>query len=163
MQWNEMNAVINIQYLWKALWPKQVLIFSNFSSRRWKKQPLINSPICVNYWAPRQPANRILYVFQFYALRCRARLSKLSNGTYRSRVMAYSYRTAVRSSWDWERHGSHTVPTCQEGKVRDSSPRTDEVLTVRDGLPRCCGVAEVKNGAENYSCSFALADMHSRG
>ncbi len=41
--------------------------------------------------------------------------------------------------------------------------RTDEVLTVRDGLPHCCGVAEVKIDAENYSCSFALADMHSCG
>ncbi len=106
----------------------------------------------------------ILRVFQFYVLRGRAWISKLCNGTYCSRVMTlYKYLTAARSSWDWERHRCHAAPTCQEGNIRYSGPRTDEVRTVRDGLPRCCGVAEAKNDAENYSCSFALADMHSCG
>ncbi len=49
-------------------------------------------------------------------------------------------------------------------RLRDmAGPRTDEVLTVRDGLPRSCGVAKAKNDADNYSCSFALTDMHSCG
>ncbi len=51
----------------------------------------------------------------------------------------------------------------RKGMLGNSGPRTDEVLTVRDGLPRCCGVAEAKNDAENYSYSFALAYVHSCG
>ncbi len=109
-------------------------------------------------------SNPLTVYCQFYVLGERAWISRLCNGTYRSRVMAlYSYLTAARSSWDWERHGSHAVPTGQEGKVRDSNLRTDEVFTIRDGLPRCCGVAEANNDAENYSCNFALADIHSCG
>ncbi len=45
---------------------------------------------------------------------------------------------------DLERHGSHAALTCEEWKVSDSGPITDEVLTIRDGLPRYCGVAEAK-------------------
>ncbi len=55
-----------------------------------------------------------------------------------------------------ERHGSHAAPTGQEGEVSDSGPRTDEVLTVHDGLPRCCGVAEAKNDAENTRTASPL-------
>ncbi len=58
---------------------------------------------------------------------------------------------------------TQSLCTCQEGKVSSSGPRTDEVLTVRGGLPRCCGDTEAKNDAENYSYSFALAYMHSCG
>ncbi len=39
----------------------------------------------------------------------------------------------------------------RKGKVSDPGPGTDKVLTVRDGLPRCCGVAEAKNDVEKYS------------
>ncbi len=97
--------------------------------RVYKMAQYAGSVFCVNYWMPHQPANCILRVFQFYELKGRAWISKLCNVTYRSRVMALcSYRTAARSSWDLERHGSHAAPTCQEGKVRHSGPRTDEVL-----------------------------------
>ncbi len=42
----------------------------------------------------------------------------------------------------------------------DSGPRTDKVRTLRDGFPRCGGVAEAKNDTENYWYSCALAYMH---
>ncbi len=77
----------------------------------------------------------------------------------------YSYRTTQQGLRELQRdmHVSHAVPTCQEGKVSYSSLRTDKVLTVRDGLPRRCGVSEAKNDAENYSYSCALAYMHCCG
>ncbi len=119
---------------------------------------------CVNYWTPhaQQPANRILRVFQFYVLRGRAWISKLCK-LWRSQVeLSHRYCSVIsmvklwpctctcnctatgpqqdRHEIYWERHGSHAAPTCQEGKVRHSGPRTDEVLTVRDGWPRCTAV-----------------------
>ncbi len=117
MSFRRHRFLVNPFYLKVTLtsWPHYLFMIRKVqrgAMRVYKMAQYAGSFFCVKYWTPQQPANRILHVFQFYVLRGRAWISKLCNGTYRSRVMAlYSYWTAARSSWDLERHGSHAVPT----------------------------------------------------